>query len=116
MRETLENLCRYANTGSKVKSVPFKPAVMGMKISSFLGLSPLGSYHALMYGRSMYFDINKLKNELGWKPKYSSNEMFKQSYDWYCLNRQKILDDKFNGSHHQSKVKQGILNLFSELL
>ena len=41
-----------------------------------------------------------------------------------CLNKamigivsiDKILDDKFNGSHHQSKVKQGILNLFSELL
>lgn len=116
MRETLENLCEYANTGSKVKSVPFNSAVIGMKISSFLGLSPLGSYHALMYGRSMYFDINKSKAELFWQPKYSSDEMFRQSYDWYCINREKILNNSHNGSHHQSKVKQGVLSLFNKFL
>ena len=64
MRETLENLCKYSKTGSNVKSVPFWPAILGMKISSSLGLSPLGSYHSLMYGRSMYFDITKAKADL----------------------------------------------------
>ena len=43
-----------------------------------MGLSPLGSYHALMYGRSMYFDINKSIRELGWAPRYSNNEMFEE--------------------------------------
>tara|TARA_B100000579_G_scaffold437478_1_gene466991 strand:- start:1496 stop:2527 length:1032 start_codon:yes stop_codon:yes gene_type:complete len=116
MKETLHNLCKYANSGSKVKKVPFKPAVLGMKFSSFLGLSPLGSYHALMYGRSMYFDINKAKNELNWKPKYSNDEMFKDSYDWYCLNRETILKNNISGSHHQSKVKQGVLSIFNKFL
>ncbi len=116
MRATLENLCKYANTGSKVKSVPFNIAIAGMKISSYIGLSPLGPYHALMYGRSMYFDISKLKNNLGWQPKYSTDEMFRQSYDWYCSNRQKILNSSESGSHHQSKVKQGVLALFQKFL
>jgi nucleoside-diphosphate-sugar epimerase len=116
MRNTLENLCEYAGTGSIVKNVPFKPAVIGMQISSFFGLSPLGSYHSLMYGRSMYFDISKAKNELGWQPKYSSDEMFKQSYDWYCQNRDSIINNKNVRSHHQSKVKQGILSLFNKFL
>ena len=54
----------------------------------------------------MYFDINKSKTELSWQPRYSSDEMFRQSYDWYCKNRKKILDDSHNGSHHQSKVNK----------
>ena len=59
MREVLEDLCEYAGTGSKVVSVPMGLAVAGMNITSKLGLSPLGPYHSLMYGRSMYFDISK---------------------------------------------------------
>ena len=62
-----------------------------------------------MYGRSMYFDISKSKNHLNWNPKYSNNTMFKDSYDWYCANRASILNQDYSGSHHQSKVKQGIL-------
>lgn len=115
MRNALENLCRYANTGSSVKNVPFKPAILGMKLFSSLGLSPLGSYHALMYGRSMYFDISKAKEELKWAPKYSNDLMFKHSYDWYCSNREKILKNN-NGSHHQSKVKQGVLSIVRKFL
>jgi len=83
MREVLEGLIAHACTLSKVKSVPMNLAIMGMKITSTLGLSPLGAYHALMYGRSMYFDITKARTELGWQPKYSNEEMFAQSYDWY---------------------------------
>ena len=116
MRQVLENLCKYSNTGSKVISVPFKPAVAGMKISSSLGLSPLGSYHALMYGRSMYFDLKKAKKELSWLPKYSNDLMFQESYDWYCANRQQILYGNSHGSHHQSKVKQGVLGIVKTFL
>ena len=90
MREALENLCKYSKSGSQVKSVPFWPAVGGMKIFSLLGLSPLGAYHSLMYGRDMYFDISKSKNELSWKPKFSNDAMFQDSYDWYCSKRDKI--------------------------
>ncbi|MDC0238540.1 NAD-dependent epimerase/dehydratase family protein [Gammaproteobacteria bacterium] len=51
MREVLENLCRHAGTGSKVVSVPVKLTTMAMEITSRLGLSPLGPYHSMMYGR-----------------------------------------------------------------
>lgn len=115
MREVLESLCKYADTGSKVRSVPMKPAVIGMNITSKLGLSPLGAYHALMYGKSMYFDISKAQKELGWDPKYSNEQMFKDSYDWYVKNRDAVLSAK-SGSHHRTSVKQGILSLVGKLL
>jgi nucleoside-diphosphate-sugar epimerase len=115
MREVLENLCAHAKTGSKVKSVPMSPAVRFMNLTSTLGLSPLGPYHAMMYGRSLYFDITKAKMELDWKPKFSNNEMFVQSYEWYLKNRETILKSH-GASHHRSAVKQGILGMVKHLL
>ena len=35
-----------------------------MNITSAIGLSPLGAYHSLMYGKSMYFDIQEEKKFL----------------------------------------------------
>jgi nucleoside-diphosphate-sugar epimerase len=115
MRQALENLCSHANTGSKVRSVPMSPAVGAMKITSALGLSPLGAYHALMYGRSLYFDISRAQRELNWRPRFSTDQMFAQSYDWYLANREKILSAN-KASHHRSAVKQGILSLVKHLL
>lgn len=110
MGEVLQHLCDHANTGSSVKSVPMAPAVGAMKMTSMLGISPLGAYHSLMYGRSMYFDISKAQSELGWQPRYSNNEMFVQSYEWYLKNRELVLNSH-GASHHRSAVKQGILGL-----
>ncbi len=115
MRAALENLCIHAKTGSKVRSVPMSPAVCAMKFTSALGLSPLGAYHALMYGRSLYFDISKARRELNWHPRFSTDQMFAQSYDWYLANREN-LPSAHHTSHHRSPVKQGILSLVKRLI
>jgi nucleoside-diphosphate-sugar epimerase len=115
MRETLQGLVDHAGTGSRVVSVPMTPAVWGMKLTSALGLSPLGPYHSLMYGRSMYFDVSKIRNETGWSAEYSNVEMFCQSYDWYIAHREEVLG-RSGASHHRSPVKQGVLALVSRML
>jgi nucleoside-diphosphate-sugar epimerase len=115
MREALEGLCRHAGTGSRVKRVPLAPAVWGMKLTSLLGLSPLGPYHALMYGRSLYFDVARARAELDWQPRHSNEEMMAQSYDWYTDNRARVLATN-GASHHRSRVKQGVLNVVKWLL
>jgi nucleoside-diphosphate-sugar epimerase len=115
MGEALEALCKHASTGSRVKSVPMAPAVWAMKLTGAVGLSPLGPYHSLMYGRSFYFDITKAKTELGWHPRYSNEEMLIESYKWYLQNRGKVLAGG-GGSHHRSAVKQGILTLLRWIL
>jgi nucleoside-diphosphate-sugar epimerase len=110
MRGVLEALCAHAGTGSRVRSVPMAPAVWLMNATAALGLSPLGPYHAMMFGRSFYFDIGRARRELGWQPKYSNEEMFFQSYDWYLANRGKA-PAPGPRSHHRSPVKQRILSL-----
>jgi len=114
MREALEELCRHARTGSRVKSVPKAPAVALMRLTSALGLSPLGPYH-VMYGEELYFDIGKAVRELGWKPRYSNAEMLIESYDWYVRNRDRVLS-AFGTSAHRSAVSQGALSLLRHLL
>lgn len=116
MREVLEKLCAHAGTGAKVRSIPMAPAVAAMKITSAIGISPLGAYHALMYGRSMYFDVSRAKSELNWQPKFSNEEMFIDSYDWYLRNRDAVLAQKHGASHHRSAVKEGVLGLVKRFL
>ncbi len=115
MRETLEALCRHAGTGARVRGVPMAPAVMAMQLTSALGLSPLGPYHALMYGRSMWFDLATITRELGWKPRYSNEEMFIESYEWYLAHRDAVLASS-GASLHRSAVRQGALALVRRLL
>lgn len=108
MRETLEGLVLHAGTGSRVVSVPMAPAVAMMKVTSRLGLSPLGAYHSLMYGRAMYFDLARTKRELEWAPTHDNVSMFCDSYDWYLRHRDEVLARR-GASHHRSPVKQGAL-------
>jgi nucleoside-diphosphate-sugar epimerase len=109
MRQVLENLCAFAGTGSRVISLPMRPFVIAMNLCSALGVSPLGAYHSLMYGRSMYFNISKAQRELDWQPLFSNDEMFIESYCWYVKNRENVLHRSTGVSHHQSAVRQGAL-------
>jgi nucleoside-diphosphate-sugar epimerase len=116
MRSALGALCEHAGTGSRVKSVPGWLVVPAMKTCSFLNLSPLGAYHSLMYGRSMYFDTSKARIELGWTPKYSNEEMLIESYEWYLQNRERVLARTEEASRHKSAVKKGALGILQRFL
>jgi nucleoside-diphosphate-sugar epimerase len=108
MRETLEALCRHAGTGSRVVSLPAGPARAAMRISGRLGLAPLGPYHWLMYGESLWFDITRARTELGWEPHWSNAEMLCESYDWYRAHAAEV---RFatGRSAHRSVLRQGVL-------
>ena len=111
MRKTLENLCEYAGTGSKVYSLPLRPVEILMNITSKIKLIPLGPYHSLMYGRSLYFDITKAEKELGYSPKYNTSEMFRESYDWF-INNYETINQITKGSAHKKPVKEALLRVF----
>lgn len=113
MRQTLEALCAHAGTGSTVYSLPLAPAEAAMKIAGALRLAPLAPYHALMYGRSLYFDVTRARAELGWQPRWSNEEMICESYDWYLAHREQVLG--WTASAHRSPVRQGILALLKQL-
>ncbi len=112
MRETLEALCRHAGTGSVVRSVPAGPAGVAMAVSARLGLTPFAPYHWLMYSKSMWFDLDHLHEQLGFTPRWSTDDMFAQSYDWFVANRDAADDE--GASHHRRTARQGALSLVKQ--
>jgi nucleoside-diphosphate-sugar epimerase len=114
MREALEGLIRHAGTRSRVRSLPMAPTVRLMELTSKLGLSPLGAYHSLMYGREMFFDLSKPKTKLGWHATRSNEEMLIESYDWYVAHRGEVLA-RTGASHHRSPLNRKILRLLEYL-
>ncbi len=115
MRDTLAGLIAHAKSPSRIVSVPMAPATALMRAAGGLGLSPLGPYHALMYGRSMWFDISRAQRELNYRPKFSNVDMMCESYDWYIANRDAILRRK-GSSLHSMAVKQRALRLAPRVL
>jgi nucleoside-diphosphate-sugar epimerase len=108
MFETLDRLCSHAGTGAEVRRVPAGLAAVGMEMTARLGLTPFAPYHWLMYSKSMWFDITDAREQLGWSPKWSTDDMFAQSYDWFVTHRSETTDA--NASHHRRSARQGLLS------
>lgn len=109
MRESLENLIKYAKSDSKVKSLPIALTINALKLFDKIGISPLAPWHYLTYHKEFYFDVKPLV-ELGWKPQYSNDEMLKESYDWFKSNQNKLFEND-QSSPHRKPVKESILKV-----
>jgi len=112
MRESLESLCRYAGTGSRVRSLPAAPASLAMRAAAALRVAPFAPYHWIMYSKSLWFDIEHARDALGWQPRFSNEEMFAASYDWFLANRSST--DDAGASQHRTSAKQGALRLLKQ--
>jgi nucleoside-diphosphate-sugar epimerase len=107
MAEALMHVCRHAGTGSTVRSVPAGPTAALMQVSSRIGLTPFAPYHWLMYAKSMWFDIEHARDALDWSPRWSTDDMFAQSYDWFVEHREATSETGV--SHHRRATPQGAL-------
>jgi len=113
MREALENLIRYAGSKSRVRSLPVGLTFQALRGLDFLGLSPLAPYHYMTYQRELHFDVAPLV-ALGWKPRYSNDDMFKESYDWFLAHRD-TAGSSSSGSPHRRRVREGVLWLLKKI-
>jgi nucleoside-diphosphate-sugar epimerase len=113
LRESLERLIAYAGSTSKVASLPVGLTINTLRLLDWLRLSPLAPWHYLTYHKAFYFDVRPLL-ELGWKPRYSNDEMFRESYDWFVQNRERLATEA-SASPHRSIVKQRLLGLLKRL-
>ena len=109
MREALEELCRHAETGARVRSLPARPATGVMRATAALRLTPFAPYHWTMFGRSMWFDLEHVSSRLGWEPSWSNDEMLADSYDWFLAHRASTSDAM--ASRHRRSARQGALSI-----
>lgn len=110
MYDLLNNLVKKTDSKSYIKSLPLGLFEFFGNLLYLLNLTPLGPYHHLMYGRSLWFDISKAKGELGFKPIYSNDQMIYETYLTYIKNKKKINYEK-KYSPHRSKIKKKLLIL-----
>jgi nucleoside-diphosphate-sugar epimerase len=111
LREALGNLICHAHSYSQVRSLPVGPAIQTLRLLDFLGLSPLAPWHYLTYHKPFYFDVDPLLR-LGWRPRYSNDDMFSESYDWFVANRHTTGQ---SGSPHRRRVREGLLWLLKKI-
>jgi nucleoside-diphosphate-sugar epimerase len=112
LREALENLICHARSASRVRALPVGPTIAALRTLDFLGLSPLAPWHYLTYHKPFYFDVTPLL-QLGWRPRYSNDDMFRLSYDWFLGNRQAGAGG--SGSPHRRRVREGVLWLLKKI-
>lgn len=113
LQKTLENLIEHAGTASKVRHLPKDLAVNSLQLLDVMGLSPLAPWHYLTYGEDFYFDLTPL-TELGWKPRYSNDEMFRECYDYFIEHFDEMSRAK-DGSAHRKRVKEKLLWVLKKL-
>jgi nucleoside-diphosphate-sugar epimerase len=113
MRETLQAVVDHAGTGSRVRSLPAAPARLGMQGLATVGLAPFAPYHWLLYAESLWFDTTGAQAELDWRPRHSNASALVESYDWFLANRDVL--GAAGGSHHQSPVELGLLEVLKRL-
>jgi nucleoside-diphosphate-sugar epimerase len=113
LRQGLEHLIQYAGTQSQVKSLPESLTIGTLRLLDLVGLSPLAPWHYLTYHKPFYFDVEPLL-KLGWEPKYSNDEMFQESYDWFQKNYNQLTAEKA-GSAHRRPVKEKLLWLLKQI-
>lgn len=104
-RQGLERLIAHAGTGSRVRSVPARPAVTALKVLDRLNLSPLAPWHYLTVDAPFACDVGPLL-ELGWTPRWSNDAMLAACYDEWLRE-----GDSDGGSAHRRPVREGLLGL-----
>lgn len=106
IRDNISYLIEYANSKSIIKNINEKSFIFktAKKVCEF-GIIPLQKYHFEVYGKNVFFDIDKAKKEFNWVPRVSNYESFKESYDLFVNIDQK----KTNYSPHKTVMKNFLL-------
>lgn len=95
-----------------MRSLPVGLTIQTLRTLDLLGLSPLAPYHNLTYHRAFHFDVAPLL-QFGRK-RYSNDDMFKESYDWFVSNGQ-AAQSTAGGSPHRRRVREGVLWLLKKI-
>lgn len=111
IREDLQELFNFANSGSKIQPTPAFLVKRALWFFDKLKISPLYQWVYDTADKDSFVSIDKLTNTLGWKPHYSNSQALIKSYRWYLQHYDEI-KSKTSGITHTVGWKQGILTLF----
>jgi len=109
VREDVGALCSHAGSGARVFPVPAWPAKAALRALEAMNLSPL---YRWVYGtadKDSFVSTDRLRNTLGWEPRFSNAEALVRAYDWYLQHREQVSHG--TGVTHRVAWDQGALKL-----
>jgi len=114
LKEDLEALVQAAGTKSTVRAFPRWVAIGAMRGLAGLRLSPVVPYQFLLYGSDIYFDVTRVKQDLGWTSEYSNVDMLVESYRWYVSHLTEAYGDG-ERSVQRAPMRLGAIGLLKYL-
>jgi nucleoside-diphosphate-sugar epimerase len=112
VRSDLEALIAHAGSGSRLRSVPARPAEVVLRGLELARLSPLAEWHYRTAHRDSYVDVSRAQRLLGFSPRLSNEQTLCETYDWYLQNREHL---RGAGLTHRVPWDQRALGLLKRL-
>jgi nucleoside-diphosphate-sugar epimerase len=113
LREDFQAVLDEAGRGKRVVSIPVGPALVVLRLLEKVGGSPLYQWIYDTVFRESFVAIDKAKERLNFRPKFSNKDALIRNYRWYVGH----LED-FSGKAgvtHRVPWKQGVLGLVKRL-
>ncbi len=108
LREDFQAVLDAAGRGGRIRSLPAGPAVAILRALERLKLSPLYPWIYATITEDSFVSIDKAKDRLAWRPRYSNREALVANYEWYCSHAEELGEA---GVTHRAPWKQGALAL-----
>jgi nucleoside-diphosphate-sugar epimerase len=112
VREDLEALIDHAESRSRLRPVPARPAEVVLRGLELAHLSPLAEWHYRTAHKDSFVSIEKARSLLGWEPRLSNAETLCATYDWYLEHRGEL---RGAGLTHRVPWDQRALGLLRRL-
>jgi nucleoside-diphosphate-sugar epimerase len=109
IREDFQAVLDRAGRGGRVVGLPRAPTVLALRMLEALHLSPLYRWIYDTAARDSFVSIDRIRERLGFAPRFSNREALIRSYDWYVANLDRIAATP--GKTHRTPWERGALRL-----
>ncbi len=109
MREDWQAVLDAAGHGKCVRGTPAWLVIPALRVLEALHLSPLYRWVYETAPCDSFVDVSKIRDRLGWSPRFSNRDALLRNYAWYVANLPRFQGQ--SGKTHRVPWKQGILSL-----
>ena len=109
MRENIQAVLDRAGHGGHVVSLPAAPAIATLRLLAALHLSPLYPWIYDTAAKESFVSLERIEQQLGFRPRYSSAQALVRNYDWYVAHRHEL--GSVTGVTHRVPWKKGLLSV-----
>jgi nucleoside-diphosphate-sugar epimerase len=112
VRSDLQALIDHADSASRLRPVPVRPAEVALRALELLRVSPLAEWHYKTAHRESFVAIERAQEVLGWSPRFSNAKALCRTYDWYLEHRDSLAA---GGVTHRVPWNQQALGLLKRI-